>query len=93
MNDKTSYQPISLLRVIPKLFEKVLYEQLEIVAMNIFSRKICWFRKGDSLQNVVLNLLKNWQIFLDMSGVAETVLMVLSKVYDCLPQNSFSINY
>ena len=34
-----------------------------------------------------LNLLKNWQKTLDASGVIETVVMDLSKAYDCLPHD------
>ena len=45
------------------------------------------FRKGHSTQHALLNLLKNWQKTLDKSGVIGTVLMDLSKAYDCLPHD------
>ena len=48
---------------------------------------MCGFRKGDSSQHALLNLLKNWQKTLDKSGVIGTVLMDLSKAYDCLPHD------
>ena len=48
---------------------------------------MCGFRKGHSTQHALLNLLKNWQKTLDMSGVIGTVLMDLSKTYDCLPHD------
>ena len=35
----------------------------------------------------VRNLLKNWQKCLDKHGVVGTVLMDLSKAYDCLPHD------
>ena len=38
-------------------------------------------------QHALLNLLKNWQKTLDKSGVIGTVLMDLSKAYDCLPHD------
>ena len=86
-NDKANYRPISLLPLISKLYEKVLYQQIEDFANNILSPKLCGFRKGHSTQHALLNLLKNWQKCLDKSGVVGTVLMDLSKVYDCLPHD------
>ena len=48
---------------------------------------MCGFRKGHSTQHALLTLLKNWQKTLDKSGVLGTVLMDLSKAYDCLPHD------
>ena len=48
---------------------------------------MCGFRKGYSTQHTLLNLLKNLQKTLDKSGVLGTVLMDLSKAYDCLPHD------
>ena len=73
--DKTNYRPISLLPLILKISNRIL------------SAKICGFRKGHSTQHALLNLLKNWQKCLDKSGVVGTVLMDLSKAYDCLPHD------
>ena len=36
VNDKINYQPIGLLPIISKAFEKVLYSQLETVVNKIF---------------------------------------------------------
>ena len=43
------------------------------------------FRKGHLTQQALLNLLKNWQMSLDKSGFEGTVIMDLSKAYNCLP--------
>ena len=86
-NDKANYRPISLLPLISKLYEKVLYQQIEDFANNILSPKLCGFRKGHSTQHALLNFLKNWQKCLDKSGVVGTVLMDLSKACDCLPHD------
>ena len=60
VDNKTNYRPIGLLPIISEIFGKVFYEQLETVAYEIFSPKLCGFRKGHSSQNAFLNLLKNW---------------------------------
>ena len=69
------------------IFERVLFEQIEKSAEKILSPKLYGFRKGHSTQHALLNLLKNWQKTLDKSDVIGTVLMDLSKAYDCLPHD------
>ena len=86
-NDKTNYRPLSLLPLISKIFEKFLYQHTEVSSNKILSPKLCGFRKRYSTQHALLNLLKNWQKCLDKSGVAGTVLMDLSKAYDCHPHD------
>ena len=83
-NNEANYRPISLLPIISKIFERVLFEQIEKFSEKILSSKLCGFRKGHSTQHALLNLLKNWQKTLDKSGVLRTVLMDLSKACDCL---------
>ena len=73
--------------VISKIFAKFLDQQIEDFSDNILPPKLGGFRKGRSTQNALLNLLKNWQKYLDKSGVVGTVLMDLSKAYDCLPHD------
>ena len=83
-NNKANYRPISLSPIISKIFERVLFEQTEKFSKKILSPKLCGFRKGHSIQHALLNLLKNWQKTFDKSGVIGTVLMDLSKAYNCL---------
>ena len=45
------------------------------------------FKKAHSTQHALLKLLQQWQKELDNSGVVETILMDLSKAYDCLPHD------
>ena len=46
---------------------------------------LCGFRKGHNTQHALLRLLHHWQKALDNSNIVGTVLMDLSKAYDCLP--------
>ena len=85
-NNKANYRPISLLPIISKIFERVLLEQVEKFSEKI-PPNLCGFRKGNSTQHALLNLLKNCQKTLGKSGVIGTILMDLSKAYDCLPHD------
>ena len=85
-NNKANYRPISLLPIISKIFERVLFEQVEKFSEKI-PPNLCGFRKGHSTQHALLNLLKNCQKTLGKSGVIGTILMDLSKAYDCLPHD------
>ena len=60
-DSKANYQPISLLPIISKIFERVLFGQIEKFAEKVLSQKLCGFRKGHSTQHSLLNLLKNWE--------------------------------
>ena len=84
-HNKANYRQISLLPIISKIFERVIFEQIEKFSEKMLSPKLCGFRKGHSTQHALLDLLKNWQKTLDRSGVIGTVLMDLTKAYDCLP--------
>ena len=54
--------------------------------MDTFLNKLsCGFRKADSTQNALFKLLQRWQKELDNSGLVGTIVMELSKAYDCLP--------
>ena len=52
-----------------------------------FSNLLCGFRKGHSTQHALLRLLHRWKSSLDRSEVMGTILMDLSKAYDCLPRD------
>ena len=70
-----------------KVYEKILFEQISNYFQNIFSKYLCGFRKGYSTQYSLLNLHQNWKSCLYKGGVVGTVLMDLSKTYDCLPRD------
>ena len=52
-----------------------------------FPSKLYGFRKGYSTQYALAHLLRYWQHTLDNSKIVGTVLMDLSKAYDCLPHS------
>ena len=79
-----NYRPISILPTFSKIFEKVLFEQISKFFEKIFSKFLCGFRKGFSTQTALLNLIQIWQKLLDNKNIIGTLLIDLSKAYDCI---------
>ena len=86
--DASNYRPISLLPVISKVFEAIIHEQLCSFMDNKLSIYLYGFRKGYSTQHTLLNMITKWQTCLDKKGgIVGTILMDLSKAYDCIDHN------
>ena len=85
--DKSNYRPISLLPVISKVYERIFVKQLEPFVDKFLSKFLCGFRKGYSCQHSLLNMIRKWKACLNKSGVVGSVLMDLSKAFDCLPHD------
>ena len=83
--EKANCRPISLLLSLSKVYEKLIYQQLSTFFENKLSPLLCGFRSRYSTQHVLLNLINKWHSCLDNSGVVGTILMDLSKAFDCLP--------
>ena len=54
---------------------------------NFLNQLLCGFRKAHSTQHVLFRLIQSWHKELDESGFVGTILMDLSKAYDCLPHD------
>ena len=48
---------------------------------------MCGFRKAHSTQHALFRLIQKWQAEVDSGGNIGTILMDLSKAYDCLSHN------
>ena len=71
--DKTNYRPISILPTVSKIFQRILFNQLQRFSNKLLLPLLCGFRKGCSTQ------------CLDASdGIVGTLLTDLSKAYDCV---------
>ena len=69
------------------MFERVIYNQLGKYIDICLNKLLCGFRKAHSTQHALFKLLQRWQKELDNSGLVGTMLMDLSKAYDCLPHD------
>ena len=53
-------------------------------APNFFNEILCGFRKAHSTQHASFELITSWQTSLRRGGFVGSILMDLSKTYDCL---------
>ena len=78
--DKENYRPVSILPLLSKVYEKLLYNGLSDYVEKIFNVILWGFRKLHSTQHA-FKLLESWQKELDEKGMVARVLMDLSKAY------------
>ena len=64
-----------------------MYDQLYEDAEISLNKILCGFRKAHSTQHVLFRLFQKWQKELNSSAIVGTILMDLSKAYDCLPHD------
>ena len=64
-----------------------MHDQLYEYAETFVNKLLCGFRKAHSTQHALFRLLQKWQKELDSSGIVGTILMDLSKAYECLPHD------
>ena len=82
--DKSNYRPLSILPLLPKVYERIIYNQLSEHSEQFLNSILCGFRKGHNTQHPLFKLLHSWQRELDSGGFVGTILMDLSKAYDCI---------
>ena len=79
--DKKNYRPVNILPLLSKIYETSYYFE------PFFNEILCGFRKAHSTQHALFKLLTSRQNSLDRGGFVGSILMDLSKVYDCLPHD------
>ena len=83
--DKSNYRSVSTLPLLSKVYERVICNQLSEYSSNFLNEILCGFRIAHSTQHALFKLLQSWQKSLDCGGFVGTILMDLSKAYDCIP--------
>ena len=82
-----NYRPISVLPSVSNIFERILKGQMEGFLKPILSSLLSGFREGYSTQHSLVRVIEAWRRSLDSSGIVGTILMDLSKAYDCIPHD------
>ena len=86
-NKIENYTPVSILNGMSKIYERYIHNCLSRHAENILSNFISAYRKTYSSNHVLLRLIENWKKSLDNKNFVGTVLMDLSKAFDCIPHD------
>ena len=79
---KNNYRPVSILQILPKLFERLISKQFSEFFESILSKFQCGFRKGYGAQ--LLMMLETWKEARDNKEAFGTLLTDISKTFDCL---------
>ena len=58
--DKKNYRPVSMLPLLLKVYERVIYEQASNYFESVFKEIFCEFRKAHSTQHTLFRLLTSW---------------------------------
>ena len=81
---KENYRPISILSTVSKIFEKIMFKQVNEFIEPILSKYLCGFRKNRSAQHCLIHMLGKLKKSLDNRGKTGILLTDLSKAFDCL---------
>ena len=73
--DKSNHRSVSILPLLSKVYERVIYNQLSEYSNNFLNEVLCGFRKAHSTQHTFFKLLQSWQKSSDCGGFVGTKLM------------------
>ena len=80
----SNYRPISLLPILAKVFEKVIFDKLYkyLKVNNLITKNQSGFRPGDSCTNQLLSLVHDIHKNLDCGLEVRSVYLDMSKAFD-----------
>ena len=88
-SDLNNYRPISVISVIAKVFERIVYDQLYNCLSNedIISTHQSGFRSLHSTVTALLKATDNWAFNIDRGNVNAVVFLDLKKAFDTVDQD------
>ena len=84
---KENYRPLSVLSHASKIFERIVFKQMNLFFESKFSPQLTGFCKNHSTQNALLNMIEKWKHVLYNGKKVGTIFMDLSKAFDTLNHN------
>ena len=80
--NKENYRPVSILPHLSKVFERILYKQIDSFMKNKFSPYLVFgFRKNHNAQYSLLKMIENWKKQLDNGEKVGVIFMDFSKSF------------
>ena len=83
----STFRPISVIPSTSKIHERILKDKMSHYFKDKLRDILCRFREGYSTQHALIRVMEKWRKCLDNSGIVGSILVDLSKAYDCLPHN------
>ena len=59
--DKENYRPVSVLSHVTKVFERIMYQQIEDFMKDKLSNLLTGFRKSHNTQHYLMSMLERWK--------------------------------
>ena len=81
MTDKASYQPVSVLTALSKIYEKVMFDQMFDAFHWKLSPNLSIYLKGHSCCTALLKMSEDWRACLDRREAVVVVTVDLSKAF------------
>ena len=83
-HDKSNYKSVSILPLLSKPCERILYEQIDSHTKDILSKYQGGFPEKFSSQHSLLAMFEKWKKVLDNGRSGGTLFVDLSKTFDCI---------
>ena len=83
-NDPSNYRPISVIPVVAKVFERIIYDQLyvHLTKYNLLSKYQSGFRSLHSTVTALLEATDSWALNIDRGWINAVVFLDLKKAFD-----------
>ena len=77
-----NFRPVNIRSHMSKVFERLIYKQIDNFIKNKLSVKLCGFRKNHNTQYSLISMLEKWKASLDNGKYVDVIFMGLSKAFD-----------
>ena len=77
--DKSNYRPVSILPSMSKIYERLLYLQINAYMDEKLSKYQCGFRKNYSAQHCLILMIEKWRLSIDKNDMQALYLLIYLK--------------
>ena len=82
--EKENYKPVNLLPHTSKVFERIIYKQINTYMEDKISNYVTGFRKSHGTQHSLVIMLERWKQAIDKGEYISVMYMDLSKAFDTI---------
>ena len=86
-SNRGNFRPISKLPCLSKVYERVMFDDINTFMSSRMSPLLSGFRSRYSTQHALISMIHKWHRELDSGSYVGAILMDLSKAFDCINHN------